>query len=302
MGRNNGDGAMKGTILIVDDDADSRVMLQRAVEAEGLAVMLAGDGGDALKQLEGTLPDLVLMDAIMPGLDGFDTCRRIKATPRMAHLPVIFMTGLTQTEHVLRGLQAGGVDYVTKPLVLDELIARVQVHLGNARTAQRAVTALNGTGGRIVAADDAGQIVWATRPTLDLLDEMGPESRLAVERAFRGLIAQPSGSATIDIDRGKLVVATLAPGDGGEHLFSLSRTIEGGEIDAFQSAFGLTRREAEVLLWIARGKSNRDASEILNISARTVNKHLEQIFIKMGVENRAAAAAAATRIMIARSG
>lgn len=292
---------MKGMILIVDDDADSRTMLQRAVEAEGLVAMLAGDGEEALAQLERAMPDLVLMDAIMPGLDGFDTCRQIKGNPHTAHLPVIFMTGLTQTEHVLRGLQAGGVDYVTKPLVLDELIARMQVHLGNARSARRALSALNGTGGRIVAANESGQILWATQPTLDLLDAIGIETRRAVEQAFTSLIGQPGGTTSIEIEGGKLVVAPLAPGDGGEHLFSLRRTVEGGEIDAFQTAFCLTRREADVLLWIARGKSNRDASEILNISARTVNKHLEQIFIKMGVENRAAAAAAATRIMIAQS-
>jgi DNA-binding CsgD family transcriptional regulator len=76
--------------------------------------------------------------------------------------------------------------------------------------------------------------------------------------------------------------------------------MEGSEVGTLQVVFGLTRREAEVLLWISRGKSNRDASEILNISARTVNKHLEQIFIKMGVENRAAAAASATRVMLAQ--
>src|SRR3546814_4105198 len=74
------------------------------------------------------------MDAGMPGMGGFDGCRRLKAEPATAHLPVIFMTGLTETADVLRGLEAGGVDYVTKPLVLEVLVARIAVHLGNARS------------------------------------------------------------------------------------------------------------------------------------------------------------------------
>ena len=83
-----------------------------------------------------------------------------------------------------------------------------------------------------------------------------------------------------------------------EHLCKLARSVEGMETQVLAQAFGLTPREADVLLWTARGKSNKDMSEILNISARTVNKHLEQIFIKIGVENRASATAAATRIIL----
>ena len=88
--------------------------------------------------VEQITPDLVLLDAVMPGIDGFETCRRIKADAgACAIVPVIFMTGLTETEHVVRGLEAGGVDYVTKPIVLDEMLARIRVHLANARLRQQ---------------------------------------------------------------------------------------------------------------------------------------------------------------------
>src|SRR3546814_10364835 len=102
-----------------------------------------------------------------------------------AHLPVIFMTGLTETADVLRGLEAGGVDYVTKPLVLEVLVARIAVHLGNARLARRALAALDHAGGRIMVADEAGGIKWATDQTRQFLEELGPAVTAQVESAMR---------------------------------------------------------------------------------------------------------------------
>lgn len=294
---------MSATILVVDDDPENRVLLRKLVEAEGLSARLARSGDEALAMLDGFTPDLVLMDAIMPGLNGFDTCRRIKARVDGANLPVIFMTGLTETEHVVRGLQAGGVDYVTKPLILDELLARIHVHLGNARIARGAMTALDTTGGRVLSTDARGRIAWATTHTRTLLSELGAPGRKTIETLLSRMIdTGRAGSAPelLDVGEVRLSIAYLRADDVETHLFSVARNMEGNEVSTLHLVFGLTRREAEVLLWISRGKSNRDASEILNISARTVNKHLEQIFIKMGVENRAAAAASATRVMLAQ--
>jgi DNA-binding CsgD family transcriptional regulator len=98
----------------------------------------------------------------------------------------------------------------------------------------------------------------------------------------------------------RLEVAYLGS-SGKEAYFRLSESVQGREADILRSALQLTQREAEVLVWIARGKPNRDISEILNISPRTVNKHLEQVFAKLGVENRAAAASIATRVVAARN-
>lgn len=294
---------MSATILVVDDDPESRQLLRKLVEAEGLSARLAGSGEEALAMFDSFTPDLVLMDAIMPGLDGFDTCRRIKARADGANLPVIFMTGLTETEHVVRGLQAGGVDYVTKPLILDELLARIHVHLGNARIARGAMTALDTTGGWVLSTHAQGRIAWATTHTRTLLSELGVSGREAIETLLGRMIGMGrAGGAPelLDVGETRLSITYLGTDDGEAHLFSMTRNMKGNEVGTLQLVFGLTRREAEVLLWISRGKSNRDASEILNISARTVNKHLEQIFIKMGVENRAAAAAAATRVMLAQ--
>lgn len=130
------------TILVVDDAPASLRFLTDTLEGEGYGVRIARDGHAALASLAAELPDLVLMDAVMPGIDGFETTRRIKADPALASVPVIFMTGLTETENVLDGLAAGGVDYVKKPIVLAELLARLKVHVGNARIAAGAIARL----------------------------------------------------------------------------------------------------------------------------------------------------------------
>ena len=127
--------------------------------------------------LDQITPDLVLMDAVMPGMSGFESCRRIKREKMLAQLPVIFMTGLSETEHVVEGLAAGGVDYVTKPIVVDELLARIRVHLANARAAQGAGAALDASGRFLLATDRAGRLLWCTPKAKQLLAELDLAAR-----------------------------------------------------------------------------------------------------------------------------
>lgn len=295
---------MSALVLIVDDDADTRDMLRAALTGASMQPVMASDGNAALSKLRDMVPDLILLDAVMPGLDGFDTCLQIKANSEIAHIPVIFMTGLTETEHVVRALGSGGVDYVTKPIIIDELVARIRVHLGNARLTRSALNALDTAGRRLIAADQTGRIGWMTPEAGRTLAELGamddPSLQLGLVRLIQESGRSPAGEPpkiTLTLNGFKVVLSYLGEAAAGEHLFRVAQNIEGAEAGILQSALLLTPREADVLLWISRGKSNRDASEILNISARTVNKHLEQIFIKLGVENRAAAAAVATRAL-----
>src|SRR6201990_3000322 len=123
----------RDTLLVVDDTPETLGFLTDTLDGAGFTVLIATDGISALELVDQITPDLVLMDALMPGLDGFETCRRLKRDKLLAQLPVIFMTGLSETEHVVKGLAAGGIDYVTKPIVIDELLARIRVHLANAR-------------------------------------------------------------------------------------------------------------------------------------------------------------------------
>ncbi|MFP5516471.1 MAG: response regulator, partial [Alphaproteobacteria bacterium] len=290
--------------------------LTEAIEQADLTVLVAVDGESALDLVGQITPDLILMDAIMPGLDGFETCRRLKQIPHLSHLPVIFMTGLSDTEHVVKGLEAGGVDYVTKPIVVDELIARIRVHLTNARVAYGARAALDATGRFLLATDGEGRLLWCTPQAERLLGGLLPGADgvrpvLAATLAA-GLVrlrqaASPGTSAesfTLDLPDGegvrRLEFTYLSPANPDEYLFRLSEPAAGRQEAILRDALGLTVREAEVLLWIANGKPNRDIGEILGISPRTVNKHLEQVFAKLGVENRASAAALAIRTLAAR--
>ena len=197
-------------VLIVDDVPENLAVLSDALDEAGHTVLVATDGASALERLMLVMPDLILLDAVMPGIDGFETCRRMKLMDSARDVPVVFMTGLTETEHVVRGFEVGGIDYVTKPIRPAEVLARISTHVRNAR------------------------MLTEARHTRD---------------------AAPAA------------------------------------VSADLSHYQLTPREMDVLAWIARGKTNRDIAEILGMSPRTVNKHLEHIFVKLGVETRAAAAA-----------
>ncbi len=130
-------------ILVVDDSPDSLKFLTDVIEETGDTVLVALAGQKALEVIDQVTPDVILMDAVMPGMDGFETCRRLKENSDMLHVPVIFMTGLSDTEHIVEGFQAGGVDYLVKPIDPDEFIARMQVHLANAKLAQSAYVAMD---------------------------------------------------------------------------------------------------------------------------------------------------------------
>lgn len=296
-------------VLVVDDDQLTRAMLETALTQASFTVISAADGHAALHLADQARPSLMVLDAIMPGLSGFETCRRLKQRPDHAHLPVIFLTGLTETEHVVEGLRAGGVDYVTKPIILDELIARIRVHLATARVAHSARVALDVAGRSLLASNRQGGLVWSTPQAAQLLARLD-QSRLDaglptdMAEAIRLLAARAdeAGGRTARVEpAGHALDITYLGRTGEEFYFRLEEPIEGKEADLLKAALHLTAREAEVLVWIAGGKSNRDISEILNISPRTVNKHLEQVFTKLGVENRAAAAAIATRLVTARN-
>jgi DNA-binding NarL/FixJ family response regulator len=298
----------RDTVLVVDDTPETLSLLTDTLDHAGFTVLIATDGTAALELIELVTPDLVLMDALMPGISGFETCKRLKRDKLLAHLPVIFMTGLSETEHVIEGLASGGVDYVTKPIVLVELLARIRVHLGNARLAQETHAALDASGRFLFATDHTGRVLWCTPKARRLLS--GASGARTGDVRLPGAVieqlltlrrnAKASALCRVEVAGRLLECSFVSPLGSDELLFRLTETGDAGaESDRtnLQTAFILTAREAEVLLWVSRGKANRDIGEILDISPRTVNKHLEQVFVKLGVENRAAAAAAAVRTL-----
>lgn len=292
-------GPSAGTVLIVDDSPGTLGFLTEALEREHFTVLVALRGERALTTVQQMRPDLVLMDAVMPELDGFETCRRLKRMPGAATIPVIFMTGLSDTDHVIRGLEAGGVDYVTKPVVPQELVARIRVHLAGARLVASAHAAIDARGHALFAAGADGWLRWATPAAARLLEQLGVSNGDRLPAALLALLDNPghtdavelpaatnSGepSASLDIR----VVGRIGP---DEVLLRVALAQPSKDEARVRARLPVTPREAEVLLWLTRGKSNRDIGEILGLSPRTVNKHLEQIYAKLGIENRSSAVA-----------
>ncbi|MDH6256804.1 response regulator [Bradyrhizobium sp. BR13661] len=288
--------------LVVDDSPETLRLLTDALDGAGMTVMVALDGASAMRIVDQITPDIVLLDAVMPGLDGFETCRRLKRDAGLANVPVIFMTGLAETEHIVRGLEAGGVDYVTKPIVIEEMLARIRVHLGNARLTQSARAALDVSGRFLFSVNRQGHILWATPQAQKLLadhhsaqadDFVLPPSLLQWLEQAKAKGSAKSQAASLP-DNPQLRFYYMGETAPNEFLLRLSKESGTALPPEFTSELGLTTREGEVLAWLSKGKTNRDIAQILGLSPRTVDKHLEQIYAKLGVENRTAAAAIAT--------
>ncbi len=296
----------KDIVLLVDDSPDALGFLTDALEQSGFSVLIATSGQSALNIAERITPDIILLDAVMPSMDGFETCTRLKSNAAVTQVPVIFMTGLTETEHVVRALESGGVDYLTKPINIDELRARIRVHLSNARSAQSARVALDAAGRHLLAVRANGAIHWSTPQATRLVNAAtGRDDGLEiVTQHIAGWLANRGNDLARDApltiqqaDRATLQLTFLGAMGPDEHLFRLTAASDKPADALLRQHFALTIRESEVLLWIAKGKSNRDIGDILGLSARTVNKHLEQIYVKLGVENRASAAVKAAHIL-----
>lgn len=286
-------------VLVVDDSIDTIHMLNDVLESEKFTVLVALEGAQALTITQNMRPDIILLDAVMPHMDGFETCQRLKQIPQLADVPIIFMTGLSDTEHIVKGLGAGGVDYVTKPIKTDELIARMRVHLANAHMTQTARAALDTAGHYLLTLDLQGQLRWATPQAHQLLSKsqatQDNQLQNSISKQLRDWLQHKpdvgrqlvlSGLSTA------LSVEVVSVMDGREYLLRLTAVHQVDEdTRLLRQHFAVTGREADVLLWIAKGKTNREIAQILDMSPRTVNKHLEQIFRKLGVENRTSAAA-----------
>lgn len=293
----------KDCILVVDDNPESLRFLVDTLAAEDMTVLIARSGAATLDLLGEVQPDLILMDAVMPGMSGIETTDAIKRNPALAHIPVIFMTGLTDPEHVVAALATGGVDYVRKPVVVEELLARIRVHLANARASYRSRLALDFAGRSLAALDTDGTLIWCTpqAEALFLAVEPGwtadrgvlPEALGPAAGTLLANLPPPTASLRTAARGLEIELAVVDVDRPGEVLIRATEVREEGKIAALQKHNGLTRREAEVLLWVSYGKTNKTISEILGISPRTVNKHLEQVFRKLGVETRAAATAVA---------
>ena len=312
--------AARPHVLIVDDLPANLGVLQGVLEEAGFHVLVATSGERALTRLAYMRPDLILLDVNMPGLDGYETCRRLKADARWRETPVIFLTAQDDAVDKLRGFEAGAVDYITKPLHAEEVLARVRAHL-QIRSLQRALAEKNalletamarrleaeaqlqqGLDRAVLVVDPAGEVEFCTRLAQRLLRRYFPRHADTatlppplVEWLAAGPSTAPWSAATKE---GRLEVQRFAPGDPGAFVvLRLAETVTGVGSPARLLPLGLTASEADVLYWAAHGKSNQEVALILGKTLNTIKKHVANLIAKMGVDTRLVAALQAAEIL-----
>ena len=306
------DRSRTDVVLIVDDVPENLSLLHDALDEAGYTVLVATHGEAALQRAAQAVPDIILLDAVMPGIDGFEVARRLKAQGETAHIPIVFMTGLSETEHVVAAFQAGGVDYVVKPLRPREVLARIEAHMQSARQARQARNALDAFGhASITVRVSDGRVLWQTPLARKLMQSWfdAPESVAPEELVIwlQGAVAEVSAALAalggeavgvlpaapqwvVNQAARRLTVALHEPVGDDEWLLVMRETSDQAAIDAITQEFKLTAREGEVLYWVVKGKTNRDIGDILGSSPATVKKQLEHVFAKLGVETHTEAA------------
>jgi len=291
----------KRIILVVDDSPDSLGLVNSALNEAGYTVLVSLNGQQALDIVGQIHPHVVLMDAVMPVMDGFECCREVRKILPLT--PVIFMTGLNDSEHAVMAFEQGGTDYITKPIRPAELLARIQVHLNNANMISRARAALDSARQHVFAVDPKGGYLWSTPEARNLLrehdiDPQDPPPNFVKRLATWLALGEPRNDLIIQTSKAPLTVRYCESDHSGEHLLRIVGRDTLLDVGMLERALPITRREAEVLLWVAHGKTNKEVGEILELSPRTVNKHLEQIFPKINVTNRSAATSIAIQALL----
>ncbi len=289
----------KDLVLIVDDSPDTLNVMNEALEKEGMETLVALEGNQALSIARKMIPDIIILDAVMPNMSGFEVCEHLKQDPELRSIPVIFMTGLSDTESVVKGFNAGGIDYINKPIIHNELIARMRVHLANSRIALSAQSALDLAGQYIFAVDKEGNRLWSTPQVNQLLET--PNNNQWLNEHFPQevrcwLSKEPSMGMSCTLNTPfstisqSLKIFFLGKANSNEFLLRLVNKDTEDEAAELKKRWRLTDRESEVLYWITKGKTNREIGQILGTSPRTINKHSEHIYKKLEVENRTTAA------------
>jgi DNA-binding response OmpR family regulator/DNA-binding CsgD family transcriptional regulator len=299
------DGSDRPSVLLVDDMPANLSVLLDFLIGTGFEVLVAESGERALLQLAYRRPDLILLDVMMPGLDGLETCRLLKADPAVCNIPVLFMTALTETVDKLAGFAAGAVDYISKPFEPGEVLARLRAHLelqrlrraleDEVRLRRESEAQLQQSLAQAVLVSDAeGRIAFCTRRAGDLLRKYFNYAGAAAPLPA-SLLQRLPVSPVANLRVRRFAEAAEA---GTSSLFVL--LLEEAALDrgfAPLVSLGLTERQAEVLYWVAQGKTSSEIALILSAAVKTVKKHLQRIYDKLGVDTRTAAALRASDIL-----
>ena len=263
------------TILMVDDTPANLAVLAQAMEDAGLEVLVAQDGEEAVQRALFVRPDLILLDIVMPGMDGFETCRRLKSHQGLRDIPVIFMSALSEQGDKLRGFEAGGVDYVTKPFDIDEVLARIHTHI-TLRRMQRQLTEQNAALQKEVALRE--QAECRLQRAHDLL-----EDRVAQRTAE---LAQANVRLTAEVAERRRIEASLRRNEA-----RLRRLVESNIIGIYFWRVGGIITEANDAFLELLGYTQQDLREgkvaLERISPREYEEESRRVFEELKRNGRA---------------
>ncbi len=278
---------MKKLILIVDDNVHNLQVLGNILQDAGYNIAVAERGEDALRFIEKKRPNLILLDIVMPSLDGIGVCNILKAKKRTRDIPIIFISVHKDTSEKIKAFQAGGVDYITKPFQREEVLARVSVHLQLQEAKEQLQRANEELEKRIE--DRTRKLLESNKKleemniALKVLLEKKEESR---ESFVQNLVFNVRQMIEPCLD--KLKQTSLTPFQ--RKLLSSLETRLRDIISPYQRTlaerFGLTPSELQILQLIREGKMTKEIADILGLSKRTIDTHRHNIRKKLGIRNK----------------
>jgi len=292
----------ESTILVVDDEPANLKVLLAFLQSQTLKIRVADTGERALRSLEDEQVDLILLDVMMPGMNGFETCKRLKENVNTVDIPVIFMTALSSIEDKVTGFKAGGVDYITKPFNKAEVLARLQTHLNLRKQKQKLDRTLN-----------------ELRMQSDTLEQQVQERTMALENSNSQMqlqkqeILEKNIALKVVLDQHKLYQKNYEEMVAGQlkqlvypYLELLQQNIRleenkeyvsliGKHLDSIVASFSgstfspgwkLTAKESLVADLVKKGKNTKEIGILLKISPRTAETYRNSIRKKIGLTNK----------------
>ena len=264
-------------VLIIDDDESLLFTAKSVIKAEGHRVRTALNGRDGLRMVEKKVPDIIILDLMMPGLDGYEVCRRLKTVPSSENIPVIFLSSHSRPEEKVKAFEVGGIDYLVKPYSRLELLIRLHTHL----VLQHIQNALSSeVDKRTEELKEKNKELQETNLVLKRLVH-----EIEEEKAEINHIMQNNIERLILPDLSRMVEASVKKrcqlrDTIRTNLLELSAPVVGEHTEAYTL---LTPTELRVLNLIRQGRSSKEIAEALNISPQTVATHRKKIRRKLHI-------------------
>ena len=280
----------KPIILIVDDEEANLQLIGKILQNLDVDITLASSGKEALQLLESLVPDLIILDIIMPSMSGFDVCRKIKSRKPTSEVPIIFLSAKVDSEDIIKGFDIGARDYITKPFIKEELVARVEAQL-NIITNEKKIKNLNNNleekvKERTKALTKTNEKLTDYNTALKVLMDQRDEDRIDLEHQVMANAEElilPSIERLKQTNLNKQQKELL--GICEDNISKITSSFVSSMMDNGRVR-GLTHRETTIANLIVQGKSSQEISTILNISESTINYHRNNIRKKVGIKNK----------------